>query len=166
MPRRAHLSFVRPFTLGYEKQYSEGDLLFVKRGEHSNMNVVANLPVLRICFVKRTKNGILRLISVEKLQRNGTTMNSQQTGYGQRGSNGRDLNINVRLICRSVLGSQRRTFAKRRTWPISFIKKTSLAVTSGIAMQNPNGIREPMDGGLKYFGGCANNGLLGFNLRR
>ena len=46
--------FARPFTRGFEKQYSEGDVLFVQRGDersaqtanHGSHNVVANIPVL------------------------------------------------------------------------------------------------------------------------
>ena len=41
--------FVRPFTRGFEKGYSEGDVLFVRRDDSrasSTHNVVANIPVL------------------------------------------------------------------------------------------------------------------------
>lgn len=41
--------FVRPFSSGFEKGYSEGDLLFVERNEKSRdtiHNCVANLPVI------------------------------------------------------------------------------------------------------------------------
>ena len=84
MPRRAHLCSSALFTLGYEKQYSEGDLLFVKRGEHSNMNVVANLPVLNFLLRKTDENGNLEIDSVEKLQKKwnyyGILNNDMDTG--------------------------------------------------------------------------------------
>ena len=51
--------FVRPFSNGFEKGYSEGDLLFVERNEKSRdtiHNCVANLPVINY-FLRTTKKG-------------------------------------------------------------------------------------------------------------
>jgi len=58
--------FVRPFSSGFEKGYSEGDLLFVERNEKSRdtiHNCVANLPVinyfLRTAVNKEGDPGVL-----------------------------------------------------------------------------------------------------------
>ena len=73
--------------------------------------------------------------------------NSQQR-YGHRFKMERLLNINVRgRFALPVSGLPKTDICEKAT-KSSFIKKIA---RSGIAMQNPNGIREPMDGGLKYF---------------
>jgi len=56
--------FARPFSRGFEKHYSEGDVLFVQRGDerasmtkhHGSQNVVANIPVLNY-LLRTTKIG-------------------------------------------------------------------------------------------------------------
>jgi hypothetical protein len=145
--------FVRPFTLGYEKHYSEGDILFVKRGEHSNMNVVANLPVLNSLLRKTDENGELEIKSVQDFLKKwnyyGIFNNDMDTGSKWQ----RLLNINVRGRSRVARLWEPKDGHLRKGDQvfISLVKKKSPDVTSGITMQNPNGIREPMDGGLEYY---------------
>jgi len=53
--------FVKPYEKGFEKGYSEGDILFVKRGEQhrdSRHNEVANLPVLNHMLRTKMKNTV------------------------------------------------------------------------------------------------------------
>ena len=64
--------FVRPFTRGFEKSYSEGDILFVKRGDERSAprqhHVVANLPVMNyILRSEKDTNGALVYDSVDKI---------------------------------------------------------------------------------------------------
>ena len=93
--------FVRPFTRGFEKAYSEGDLLFVKRGDeraaNSQHHVVANLPVMN--YILRSENdgrGNLTYDSAEKILNDynyfGILNNDMDTGSKWQ----RLLNVNVR----------------------------------------------------------------------
>jgi len=64
--------FVKPYEKGFEKGYSEGDILFVKRGEQhrdSRHNEVANLPVL---------NHMLRTKMKDKIDKDGNVIEGQQ----------------------------------------------------------------------------------------
>lgn len=92
--------FVRPFTRGFEKEYSEGDLLFVKRGDSRSSgqhHVVANLPVFN--YMLRTERGLddeLKYNTIESILAEwnyfGILNNDMDTGSKWQ----RLLNVNVR----------------------------------------------------------------------
>lgn len=103
--------FCRPFTNGYEKEYDEGDILFVKKedakgAQRNHLHVVANLPVLN--YILRTTRdaksdgspGRKTYRSVESVLNNwnffGIMLNDMKGGSRYQ----RLLNVTVRGRCR------------------------------------------------------------------
>lgn len=140
--------FVRPFTRGYEKQYSEGDILFVKRGDERAARqhfVVANLPVLNyILKTEKDGNDKLKYNSLEAILDDwnyfGILNNDMDTGSKWQ----RLLNVNVRGRSRVArLWAPERGHLRRgdQVW-ISFVERRGSDAIQ--TFQNPNGIRESM----------------------
>ncbi len=103
--------FCRPFQNGFEKEYDEGDILFVKKEDakgasRNHLHVVANLPVLN--YILRTSRetnsdgsmGARTYQSVDKIVENwnffGVMLNDMQGGSRYQ----RLLNVTVRGRCR------------------------------------------------------------------
>lgn len=155
--------FVRPFTRGFEKNYSEGDILFVQRDDaraSSTHNVVANLPVL---------NHILRSSKVENGENNfeqeyktiddvlkkwnyfGILNNDMDTGSKWQ----RLLNVNVRgrsRVARLWAPDGNRRLKKGDMLWLGFYKRTA---EKSQQFFGPNGIREPIQNGTEYIEVCA-----------
>ena len=154
--------FVRPFSRGYEKQYSEGDILFVKKDERSSAggqhHVVANIPVLN--YLLRTEldpvdSNKLRYSSLEQVLADwnyyGILNNDMDTGSKWQ----RLLNVNVRGRSRVArLWQPERGHLRRGdcVW-IGFVKReTDNNITS---LPDPNGSRVPLNNNTKYFEAVA-----------
>lgn len=95
--------FVRPFASGYEKGYSEGDILFVERNiksRDSRHNTVANLPVLnhmlRTRLVGADGNQKRKYDTVEKVLQDFNYFGILNTDMDTGSKWQRLLNINVR----------------------------------------------------------------------
>jgi len=147
--------FVRPFTRGFEKSYSEGDILFVKRGDERATNqhhVVANLPVMN--YLLRTEKGIgenLKYNSIQQILNDynyfGILNNDMDTGSKWQ----RLLNVNVRGRSRVArLWSPERGHLRRGDclW-IGFIKREG--VNKIQSMLDPAGVRFAMDRNTSYY---------------
>lgn len=108
--------FCRPFTREWEKEYSEGDILFVKRedlgqgnGNRPNarnitMNVVANIPVMNyILRTTETEDGDKKYNTIDAIQNDwgffGVMLNDMDTGSTFQ----RLLNVTVRGRCRAPM---------------------------------------------------------------
>ena len=147
--------FVRPFVRGYEKHYSEGDLLFVKRGDErasSAHNVVANLPVLNhiLRTEKEAGSDNLKYKTIDDVLEDwnflGILNNDMDTGSKWQ----RLLNVNVRGRSRVArLWSPERGHLRKgdQVW-ISFVQKRTQ--NSIKTFQNPNGIREALARNTSY----------------
>ncbi len=147
--------FVRPFQRGFEKHYSEGDLLFVKRDESrssSMHHIVANLPVLNYLLRTEADPDTDELIyqNMDDILQHwnyfGILNNDMDTGSKWQ----RLLNVNVRGRSR-VARLWEPTRGRLRTgdpvW-LSFVQRDR--VEKGISLKNPNGIREPITEGTAY----------------
>jgi len=154
--------FVRPFTRGYEKQYSEGDILFVKRGDERAARqhfVVANLPVLN--YILRTEkdvNGTLKYrdtrgsSAIDKILEDwnyfGILNNDMDTGSKWQ----RLLNVNVRGRSRvaRLWSPEKKNHLRKgdQVW-ISLIKRGGSAAIQSFL--NPNGIREAYPANTEFF---------------
>lgn len=156
--------FARPFTRGFEKEYSEGDILFVQRGDersaqtanHGSHNVVANIPVLnhllRTTLVggsdDATKNN-LKYNTIDKVLDNfnyfGILNNDMDTGSKWQ----RLLNVNVRgrsRVARMWQPSEGRLKRGDQLW-LAFLTKE----TEGIeTFRGPGGVREAVPRKTKY----------------
>lgn len=152
--------FVRPFQRGFEKQYSEGDILFVRRDDARQAgghNVIANLPVLnhllrtdRHPVSDKADSGKLKYTTIESIMNDwnyiGIMNNDMDTGSKWQ----RLLNVNVRgrsRVARLWSPEKGRLSKGDQVW-ISFVQRETDDVTS---FKNPNGINEPMDGGQTFF---------------
>ena len=155
--------FVRPFTRGFEKGYSEGDILFVQRDDaraSSTHNVVANLPVL---------NHILRSSKVEKgtnkFEQEYKTMADVLKKWNYYGILNNDmdtgskwqrlLNVNVRgrsRVARLWAPDGNRRLKKGDMLWLGFYERTA---GEGEQFFGPNGIREAIQSGTKYIEVCA-----------
>ena len=148
--------FVRPFTRGFEKEYSEGDVLFVQRGDerasqlssHGSHNVVANIPVLN--HLLRTTlvggNGAdaeqLKYDTIEKVLDNfnyfGILNNDMDTGSKWQ----RLLNVNVRgrsRVARMWKPPEGRLKRGDQLW-LAFMKRSTGDKIQ--TFRGPNGVRE------------------------
>lgn len=147
--------FVRPFTRGYEKGYSEGDVLFVKKDERSSgqHHVVANIPVLN--YLLRTEidpvGKTLKYKTIRDILSDwnyfGILNNDMDTGSKWQ----RLLNINVRGRSRVARLWQPRSGHLRRgdcLW-LGFLKKQSGDKIKSIP--DPLGTRLPLDRGTSYY---------------
>jgi len=147
--------FVRPFTRGYEKQYSEGDILFVKKDERSSAgqhHVVANIPVLN--YLLRTElgsDGKLRYENIKDVLNDwnyyGILNNDMDTGSKWQ----RLLNVNVRGRSRVArLWQPERGHLRRGdcVW-IGFVQsKKEKRIKS---VPDPNGSLVPVNRDTTYF---------------
>jgi len=155
--------FARPFSRGFEKHYSEGDVLFVQRGDeraamtkhHGSHNVVANIPVLNY-LLRTTKvggNGAdkeqLKYSSIDKVLNAfnyfGILNNDMDTGSKWQ----RLLNVNVRgrsRVARMWKPKERRLKRGDQLW-LAFVEKTSSKIQT---FEGPNGVREAMADGTTY----------------
>jgi len=93
--------FVRPFAEGFEKGYSEGDLLFVKREtahrSKSMHHVVANLPVLNhILRTEMTDGDVRKYRTLEAVLKDWNYFGILNTDMDTGSKWQRLLNINVR----------------------------------------------------------------------
>lgn len=147
--------FVRPFTHGYEKQYSEGDILFVRRGDQrasSQQNVVANLPVLNYMLrSEMDENGRRKYDSLDKIHEEwnwlGIMNNDMDTGSKWQ----RLLNINVRGRARVArLWAPKDGHLRKGdcVW-ISIVERPGPGAAAKYA--NPNGIYVADTPGQPYF---------------
>lgn len=146
--------FVRPFQRGFEKHYSEGDLLFVRRDDAraaGGHNVVANLPVMNYLLrttKDRQNDAELKYrdtegsSALEKILKDwnyfGILNNDMDTGSKWQ----RLLNINVRgrsRVARLWAPNKRRLCKGDQVW-ISFVLREGENRVQNFP--NPNGIRE------------------------
>lgn len=147
--------FVRPFTRGFEKQYSEGDVLFVRRDDSrasSTHNVVANIPVLNH-LLRTTKVGgtdELQYKTVNDVLRHwnyfGVLNNDMDTGSKWQ----RLLNVNVRgrtRVARLWQPDDNSHLTRGDMLWLGFFRES---LTTNSAFFGPNGVREPMKRGTKY----------------
>lgn len=144
--------FVRPFTRGFEKGYSEGDILFVRRkDERANaaQNVVCNLPVLNYILRTEKEGDNLKYDTVDKILDHwnylGILNNDMDTGSKWQ----RLLNVNVRGRSRVARLWQPKKGHLRKgdcLW-LSFVQKTS---RDGDRMVEPSGSHHPMASGIPY----------------
>lgn len=101
--------FCKPFLRQYEKQYGEGDLLFVKRegstNHQKNLHLVANIAVLNYLLRTETAGGqgdskVRRYSSLKNVKKDwnwfGIMLNDMDTGSRFQ----RLLNVTVRGRCR------------------------------------------------------------------
>lgn len=147
--------FVRPFHRGFEKGYSEGDLLFVKRGDERAVgqhHVVANLCVLNYLLRTETNsNKQLKYSSIEAIQEDwnyfGILNNDMDTGSKWQ----RLLNVNVRgrsrvaRLWQPVRGNLRRGDV---LW-IGFVFREGKDKIQ--AIPDPSGVRHPIDRGVGFY---------------
>lgn len=163
--------FVRPFTRGYEKQYSEGDILFVKRGDERAARqhfVVANLPVLNNILRTekdgddlkyrdtRTEGGSSGTeggsSAIDKILEDwnyfGILNNDMDTGSKWQ----RLLNVNVRGRSRvaRLWSPEKKNHLRKgdQVW-ISFVKRDPQDTIQSFL--NPNGIREAHPAKTPFF---------------
>lgn len=155
--------FARPFTRGFEKEYSEGDILFVQRGDersanthnHGSHNVVANIPVLnhllRTTLVGGTGDNKDDLLydTVEKVMDNfnyfGILNNDMDTGSKWQ----RLLNVNVRgrsRVARMWKPVEGRLKRGDQLW-LAFVQKETEKIET---FRGPGGVREAVRQGTKY----------------
>lgn len=156
--------FARPFTRGFEKQYSEGDVLFVQRGDersaqtanHGSHNVVANIPVLnhllRTTLVGGSDDATkdkLKYDTVDKVLDNfnyfGILNNDMDTGSKWQ----RLLNVNVRgrsRVARMWQPTEGRLKRGDQLWLAFLTKKTEGIET----FRGPGGVREAVPRNTQY----------------
>lgn len=146
--------FVRPFTRGFEKGYSEGDILFVRRKDEragTAQNVVCNLPVLNYMLRTEKDGDNLKYDTLEKIVDEwnyfGILNNDMDTGSKWQ----RLLNVNVRGRSRVARLWQPQNpkdhLRKGDCLWLSFVQKTS---RNGDRMVDPSGSRHPMAAGTQY----------------
>ena len=152
--------FVRPFIRGFEKQYSEGDVLFVRRDDarsSSTHNMVANIPVLNH-LLRTTKidneSEDLKYKTVDDVLLDwnyfGVLNNDMDTGSKWQ----RLLNVNVRGRSRIARlwqptdenGVERRLTRGDMLW-LGFIKKSNKKAK---IFFDPNGMRAAMPKNTDY----------------
>jgi hypothetical protein len=147
--------FVRPFTRGFEKHYSEGDILFVRRGDErasSHHNIVANLPVFNYLLrTEKDANGALKYNTLDNILANwnyfGVLNNDMDTGSKWQ----RLLNINVRGRSRVARLWQPKSGRLKKgdcVW-VGFVKRTTGATIK--FFQGPNGIRDGLEPSKTYY---------------
>jgi hypothetical protein len=145
--------FVRPFTRGFEKQYSEGDLLFVRRGDEraaSHHNIVANLPVLNYLLRTEKEGGQLKYNDLDTILAEwnyyGILNNDMDTGSKWQ----RLLNINVRGRARvaRLWTPKDARLKKGDCVMIGFVKKKAEKQQTFLG---PNGIRDAMQKNTVYY---------------
>ena len=156
--------FARPFSRGFEKEYSEGDVLFVQRGDersansanHGSHNVVANIPVLnhllRTTLVGGNNNDTkdnLKYDSVKKVLKNfnyfGILNNDMDTGSKWQ----RLLNVNIRgrsRVARMWKPKDGRLKRGDQLW-LAFVVTTT---TKNEIFRGPSGVREVVKKGTTY----------------
>ena len=147
--------FVRPFTRGFEKQYSEGDVLFVRRDDSrasTTHNVVANIPVMNhlLRTTKLDGGDNLKYQTIEDVLKDwnyfGVLNNDMDTGSKWQ----RLLNVNVRgrtRIARLWQPDGDRHLTRGDMLWLGFFEKTN---KRNKAFFGPNGMREPMKKDTKY----------------
>jgi len=156
--------FVRPFTRGFEKHYSEGDILFVQRGDeraaqtlnHGSHNVVANIPVLnhilRTTLVGGTGSDAeqLKYNTVEKVLANfnyfGIMNNDMDTGSKWQ----RLLNVNVRgrsRVARMWKPPEGRLKRGDQLWLALIVRPGQDKIQT---FRGPNGVREALPRNTEY----------------
>jgi hypothetical protein len=148
--------FVRPFTRGFEKSYSEGDILFVKRGDERSAprqhHVVANLPVMNyILRSEKDTNGALVYDSVDKILEDynyfGILNNDMDTGSKWQ----RLLNVNVRGRSRvaRLWAPERGRLRRGDCLWIAIIRRDGENKIK--SMKDPAGVRHPLDRNVSYY---------------
>lgn len=145
--------FVRPFSRGFEKEYSEGDVLFVRRGDErasTTHNVVANIPVLNhILRTTKDRDGKMKYSSLADFQEDwnyfGILNNDMDTGSKWQ----RLLNVNVRGRSR-VARLWNPKSGRLQRGDCLWIALVERQAVSQRTFQDPSGAREPMDGGTQY----------------
>ena len=148
--------FVRPFQRGFEKHYSEGDVLFVKRGDERSAprqhHVVANLPVMNY-ILRSEKNPDNSLVydSTKKIITDynyfGILNNDMDTGSKWQ----RLLNVNVRGRSRVArLWAPERGHLRRGDclWLAIVRRDGENKIKS---MKDPAGVRHPLDRDVSYY---------------
>ena len=156
--------FARPFSRGFEKHYSEGDVLFVQRGDeraamtkhHGSHNVVANIPVLNY-LLRTTKVGgnddatkdNLKYDTIAKVQKAfnyfGILNNDMDTGSKWQ----RLLNVNVRgrsRVARLWKPKEGRLTRGDQLW-LAFVEKKTKKIQT---FEGPNGVREVLAADTTY----------------
>lgn len=141
--------FVRPFQMGFEKGYSEGDILFVERNltmRDTTHNNVFNLPVLNHCLrtVMEKGNGInieqRKYDSLEKVLEQFNYFGILNTDMDTGSKWQRLLNINVRGRTRVArLWKPAKGHLTKGTCVYLGLFKQKHKVKR---MQGPNGLRE------------------------
>jgi len=155
--------FARPFTRGFEKHYSEGDVLFVQRGDersantthHGSHNVVANIPVLNHLLRTTLEGGTgkdkddLKYDTVEKVLDNfnyfGILNNDMDTGSKWQ----RLLNVNVRgrsRVARMWKPPDGRLKRGDQLWLAFVVKRTGGIET----FRGPGGVHEAVPKDTQY----------------
>ena len=148
--------FVRPFQRGFEKGYSEGDILFVKRGDEraaGQHHVVANLPVLN--YMLRTEinplTNKLKYKTIAEIHNDwnyfGILNNDMDTGSKWQ----RLLNVNVRGRSRVARLWQpvRGNLRKGDVLWIGFVWRPGKDKIRSIP--DPAGVRHPIDRRVGFF---------------
>jgi hypothetical protein len=152
--------FVRPFHRGFEKEYSEGDLLFVRREDSrasSTHNIVANLPVMNHLLRTTKKNGTdeLEYDSLDHILEHwnyfGILNNDMDTGSKWQ----RLLNVNVRGRTRVARLWQPDNNGILRRGDMVWLGIYERTVKKNAVFCGPKGMREPMKRGTTYFEVCA-----------
>jgi hypothetical protein len=155
--------FARPFTRGFEKNYSEGDILFVQRGDersahttsHGSHNVVANIPVLnhllRTTLVGGTgidkadlKYGTVKDV-LDNFNYFGILNNDMDTGSKWQ----RLLNVNVRgrsRVARMWQPVEGRLKRGDQLW-LAFVVKNTVGIET---FRGPGGVREAVPRNTQY----------------
>lgn len=146
--------FVRPFTRGFEKSYSEGDLLFVRRGDErasNGHNVVCNLPVFNYMLrTEKSDDGSLKYGTMDAIKAHwnflGIFNNDMDTGSKWQ----RLLNVNVRgrsRVARLWEPSEGRLRKGDCVW-LSFVGREHDEESR--PPLDPSGSRFPMMDGTQY----------------
>ena len=157
--------FVRPFTRGYEKQYSEGDILFVKRGDERAARqhfVVANLPVLNYILRTEKEGDNLKYRDTRSVRGGSSAIDKILEDWNYFGILNNDmdtgskwqrlLNVNVRGRSRvaRLWSPEKKNHLRKgdQVW-ISFVKRRGSAAVQNFL--NPNGIREAHPKDTEFF---------------
>lgn len=147
--------FVRPFQRGFEKHYSEGDILFVRRNDAraaGGHNVVANLPVMNYMLrnEKLPRSEELKYTNLDAILSDwnyfGILNNDMDTGSKWQ----RLLNVNVRgrsRVARYWSPEKGRLRRGDQVW-ISFVQREGENRVQGFP--NPNGVRESLARNTPY----------------
>lgn len=148
--------FVRPFTRGFEKDYSEGDILFVRRDDSraaSQHNIVANLPVMNHLLRTTKLNGTdeLKYDSLASILSDwnyyGILNNDMDTGSKWQ----RLLNVNVRGRARVARLWKPAKNGILRRGDMLWLGIFQTKVRKNASFCGPKGMREPMKAGTTYF---------------